>query len=201
MNARGWRVLLIGGPSGLGKSTVAERIGTRAGVPACELDEIARSLPECQAFFEFNRWTTPGEALPFALFATACQAVGRVLHTEVPRLIRDNESLIIEGQWIGPETAARLCEDPSVAAVFVLEDDFEETLAGRIGRKRKNARRGIYQPNEWDRVFARFCHEYGRRLRDECTTLRVPFVERRPLETLAERIAEAAALRPSPFTR
>lgn len=39
-----WTVLLIGGPSGRGKTTAARRIGTRLGVPWLQVDDLRLAL-------------------------------------------------------------------------------------------------------------------------------------------------------------
>ena len=38
--ALGWRVLLLGGASGIGKSTVAMRLGQRLGLPWLQVDDF-----------------------------------------------------------------------------------------------------------------------------------------------------------------
>jgi len=39
-----WRVLLIGGPSGVGKSVVARSIGLRLGIPWLQVDDLRLAL-------------------------------------------------------------------------------------------------------------------------------------------------------------
>ena len=42
-----WQVLLIGGPSGIGKSTVAAEVALRLGVPWLMVDDLRLALQRC----------------------------------------------------------------------------------------------------------------------------------------------------------
>jgi len=62
--ARDWDVLLIGGASGTGKSTVANVLARRFGVPVTPVDDIVTALltlstPEQQPVLH-RFWTEPG---------------------------------------------------------------------------------------------------------------------------------------------
>jgi 2-phosphoglycerate kinase len=118
-------VILIGGPSGVGKSTLAKTAGQSLGMPWLAADDLrlavqalasARTPGICEQglhFFERTPdvWTRPVDELRDAFIA-----IGRLLLPGIAIVARNHlaigEPLIIEGDGILPEVLA----DPDLAA-------------------------------------------------------------------------------------
>jgi 2-phosphoglycerate kinase len=118
-------VILIGGPSGVGKSTLAKTVGQSLGMPWLAVDDLrlavqALASPRTSGILEqglhfFERtpdvWTRPVDELRDAFIA-----IGRLLLPGIGIVARNHlaigEPLIIEGDGILPEVLA----DPDLAA-------------------------------------------------------------------------------------
>jgi 2-phosphoglycerate kinase len=118
-------VILIGGPSGVGKSTLAKTVGQSLGMPWLAVDDLRLAVQALASartsgireqglhFFERTPdvWTRPVDELRDAFIA-----IGRLLLPGIGIVARNHlaigEPLIIEGDGILPEVLA----DPDLAA-------------------------------------------------------------------------------------
>ena len=195
-----WKVLLIGGPSGVGKTLVARQLGLRFGVPWLQVDDLRLSLiwsrvvlpehNEALYFFQNNEaWKgTPQQ------FRDALIAMGNVMSPSIEVVVEShvdtNASVIVEGDAILPSLIAR----PSLQSylkdfqiVIIIEPDEEKLLENMLVRGRG--------------VDAFTCQEqqteahakwlYGQWLTEEARRYQVPVITSRPWETLVERIVDA----------
>ena len=198
-----WSVLLIGGPSGTGKTVLAKQIGLRAGVSWLEVDDLRLALqrsrvilPEhTEALYFFEKtprvWEMPAERLRDGLIA-----VGRVMAPALEVVIENHVDtaapVVIEGDGILPSLFARPpVQDRSVngnvRAVFLVEPEEEVIFANMLARKR-----GIAARTEAElRTEARAKWLFGRWLADEASHYGLPVVEPRPWLTLLERVMMA----------
>ncbi len=198
-----WKVLLIGGPSGVGKTIVARLIGQRLGVPWLEVDDLRLSLqrsrvilPENTAalyFFEEapDVWRLPSEQLRDGLISVA-EIMSPAIEVVIENHVDNAAPIIIEGDGIVSSLFARppvqaRASGGQARAVFLIESDEEVILANMLARGR-----GIDRQSEAEQCTeARTKWLYGQWLAGEARRYNLPVLEPRPWTTLVERIIEA----------
>jgi 2-phosphoglycerate kinase len=195
-----WKVLLIGGSSGVGKTTVAEQIGLHIGISWFQVDDLRLAFqrshvtfPEgTPALYFFtgtpNIWSRSPELLRDGLIA-----VGQVLSPALEVIIENHVDtfapIVIEGDGILPSLFARpsvrtRAIDGSVRSVFLIEPDEEVLLANIMARDR-----GVTGYSEAEQsTQAQAAWLYGQWLAQEARRFCLPVVEARPRSTLVERI-------------
>ncbi len=200
-----WTVLVILGPSGVGKSLAARSIALARGHTWVQVDDLRLAIQASRAmlpvhtdrlsFFEqpSGLWSQPVVQL--------CEAIKDVARLMAPavRIVIDsyvvtNVPMVIEGDGILPDLAL----DP-VLKVHVREgrlrfccvspDSVEELLENMLARGR-----GIDRTVSDDDKLrqAEMNAAYGRWLTAECARRGIPVVTSRPFATLAQRIVSAA---------
>jgi 2-phosphoglycerate kinase len=193
---RGWIVLLIGGASGAGKSSVAYPLARRFGVPVLEIDDIvcaleAMTTPDQQP--ELFYWQThpnafdaapeqimaQGIALAAALEPALAAIIGNHLETDMP--------VVIEGDFLRPAFTvhsgyAGQPADRRVRALFVVEPDADQIVANYASR----------EPDAGEqRKRAEVSVAWSRWLADEAVRHGVPVISARPWHDVLERAAAA----------
>ena len=200
-----WMVLLIGGPSGVDKSTVAEQISRRSGIAWLMVDDLRLALqrsrvvlPErTQALYFFEE--TPGvRRLPSERRRDASIAVGEVMSPAIEVVVENHVdqaiAVIIEGDGILPSLLDRppirmRATNGRIRAIFIIEPDERTLLANMIARGR-----GMTGWSEEEvRNDARAMWLYGQWLADEARRYGAPVLEPRPWQTLVQRVLEASA--------
>lgn len=200
----GWRVLLIGGPSGTGKSMAAERLGLRFGVPWLQVDDLRLALQssrvtlprDTEALYFFEE--TPGVLrLPPERLRDGLIAVGEVMSPAIEVVVENHVDqaapVVIEGDGILPSlfiqpSVRERTADGRARAVFLVEPDEDAILANMLARGR-----GIPGRTEAElRTQARAYWLYGRWLAGEARRHGLPALEPRPWATLVERIMASA---------
>ncbi len=149
-----WTILLVGGSSGVGKTSVARQLGQRLGVPWLQVDDLRLSLqrsltcllPEqtlaALDFFDFHKHPAVWQLSPEQI----CQGLIKVSKAMLPALevvvvnhIDTDAPLIIEGDGILPALFARLSvqnRNGGVQAVFLIEPEEDMIRANIFARKR-----------------------------------------------------------------
>jgi 2-phosphoglycerate kinase len=193
---RGWHVLLLGGASGVGKTTLAYTLGQRYGVNVAELDDIQTALetvttPEQQPLIHFWRTNWP----QFSAFTdqqhvdhfldVSRQVYSSALAAVVANRLDGGRPSIIEGDFILPELAAQAefngqPNDGRVRAVFLDEREEAEIEANIISRQGGDA--SLPARTSWLKAHW---------LRAECDRLGIPTLEARPWSTAADRAIAA----------
>ena len=200
-----WKVLLIGGHSGSGKTIAARRIGLSLGIPWMMADDLrlafARArvtLPEkTEALYVFEQgppfWRLRPEAMRDALIA-----IGEVMSAPLEVIVEnhadhaESDPIVIEGEPILPSLYARPSVRERVAAgavraVFLVESDESAILENISNRARPL---GDQTPDEQP-AEARAKWLLGKWLAREAKNYDLPVIEPRPWETLDQRIAAA----------
>jgi 2-phosphoglycerate kinase len=204
-----WEVLLIGGSSGVGKTTVARRIGRQLGRSVVHVDDLRLAfqhsrvhLPDAAgtaALYFFwdapDVWQRPPAELRDALIAVGA-ALAPAIEIVVANHIDQAEMgpIVIEGDNIVPALVARpmiheLATSGRVRGLFLVEPDEGTLLANSMAR----GRHGFGQTEAEQRTEARAHWLYGQWLADEALRWRMPVLEPRPSETLDERVMAAIA--------
>jgi 2-phosphoglycerate kinase len=201
-----WDVLLIAGPSGVGKSTAAKQIGQRFGVPWLQVDDLRLALQWSQVrmpdpedtrklyFFDSaDVWQLSPERLRDGFIG-----VGEALSPAIAKVITNHvaiaEPIVLEGDGLLPSLLARpeveaWNQGRRVRAVVVTPPDEEAILANMLARGR-----GIPGRSESElQTNARANWLYGEWLAAEARRFGVPVLGTEPQDSLGDRIAVAVA--------
>jgi 2-phosphoglycerate kinase len=200
-----FKVLLIGGCSSVGKSTLAANLAKRLGIPFIAVDDFwmalqratdSASLPELHYFERAGVWRTDPRRL-VAMYFEAATAVCRGIERVVAHHCLRAPPVILEGCWITPQFAAQSSFDgravaSHVRAIFIHEGN-EQALRDRLesdGNPPTEAP-GLEQDN-----FVHMQWLFGQRVRTEAAAQGLPVVDARPFRTLEERALAALDLSP-----
>jgi len=209
-----WQVLLIGGSSGTGKSTVAQALAKKLGISHLLVDDLriavqaVTSPAQLPALHYFLTMEDPS-ALTTEAFVEGLNGVGQALipalrevishHVAVPAVGR----LILEGDGILPEFVNNLTlsdvngraltdVETKVRAVFIHEAEEAQLLGNFMARGW-----GRNQPASAEqRRYVHSIWQFGQRVKAEAERYDQPVISTRPFDTLAQRILAAAQCPP-----
>ena len=192
---RSWQVLLFGGASGVGKTSVSYRLAHAFGVGLTEVDDfhivlMRMTTPAQQPALHFFRLHAAevlrmdGEQMLPHLLDTS-DAMSGALELVIGNHLASSAPVVIEGDWLLPSLALRLAYDGipaagQVRAVFLYEEDEQQIL------RNYRAREGTDQPHR-----ARVSWYHSEWLRREAARLGLPAVPARPWDTVLERVIAA----------
>jgi 2-phosphoglycerate kinase len=193
-----WKVLLIGGHSGTGKTTAARVLAQDFGVALAQVDDFRlvleqTSTPEQQPTLHTLMDVQAADAAPetrCAALIAAAQTVSQALEVVVAHHVATDRPTILEGDGITPAFAAKRfffnldVPEGAVRAVFLIEDDESHLLRNALERGRgfetlPRARQQRQIRQSW---------LYGQWLKSEALGYNLPVVASQPWETLPERI-------------
>lgn len=197
--------MLIGGPSGTGKTIAAKQLALRYDASWLQADDLRLALQrsrvtlprdtEALYFFEEtpNVWQLPPKRLCDALIA-----VGQVMSPSLEVIIENHVDtvapVVIEGDSILPSLFARAsvrdrASSGHIHAVFLVEPEEDTMLANMIARDR-----GITGQTALElRTEARAKWLYGQWLASEAYRHNLPILEPHPWSTLVERVIIATS--------
>ncbi len=194
---RDWQVLLIGGASGVGKTSVSYRLAHHYAVGITEVDDFQVVLermttPEQQPILHYWR-THPDEARgmdeeqQLAFMQSYSRVMAAALDLVIANHIESRAPIVLEGDFVLPSLAVQpaydgIADEGQVRAVFLYEDD-EQQL-----RRNYQAREGQEQPGR-----ARASWRHSEWLRQEAERLGVPAIPARPWDTVLARVIAALA--------
>jgi len=186
--ALGWRVLLIGSASGVGKSTVAMRLGQRLGLPWLQVDDFRLALirsgvpfPDADAVPTFDG---PGGLLRHGkLLSPAIEVV-------IENHIDQGNPAILEGDAILPaiferDSVRRNADSGWLRAIFLYEPE-ERTIRENMQMRGRTLSDTAHAHKNW---------QYSEWLRREAESRGLPTLPVRPWDTLENRILHAAGTR------
>ena len=202
---RAWQVLLLGGASGVGKTSVSYRLAHRYGVGLTEIDDFQVILermttpdqyPELHFFrTRPDEWRRMDEEQRLAHAIRYAEAMACALELVIANHL-DSTPIVLEGDFLLPSLAVQPAYDgiPAtgrVQALFLYEDEEQigRNYLAREGRPQSGRARASWRYSEW--------------LRREAERLGVPTIPARPWDTVLERACAAlppvaAATRPHP---
>jgi len=190
-----WKVFLIGGSSGVGKTIVARQLAKHLSLSLLMLDDVRLALqqatksethPELHVFlnYETEQWRN-SESI-YADWITVGKAMLQPLNAIISHhiIVPDVGAIIIEGDGILPIVSRQFLEPKDVCIVFIVEQDEEQLLHNLQSRGR-----GF---DEWDKLeqegFAHASWLYGQWLAQEANKLELPVINAQPQQTIFERL-------------
>ncbi|WP_063803548.1 hypothetical protein [Streptomyces silvensis] len=193
----GWRVLVVGGASGMGKTGVSRELARRYDVPVVEVDDIveallAVTLPEHLPDVHF--WRTHPQAAGLAPESVVerqiaiAEALAPAIEAVVANHVDTDTPVILEGDYVLPGALSGVLPGPAttegpVRGVFLHEDDTAQVTANYLRREPEAGPQ---------RHRARASVLYGRWLAERARAAGVPVIAPRPWHDLADRAAVAA---------
>jgi 2-phosphoglycerate kinase len=196
---RTWTVLLLGGASGVGKTTIAYQLADLFGVSVLQVDDLQAALerlttPQQQPELHFWR-TNWDEFSAFSdkqlveHFVSVAQGVfGPALEAVIGQHLEDDIPVIVEGDFVTPALGLMDAFDQEadrgrVRGLFLhdAEAQIAANFGGREGDSQEFRAHASWLNGEW--------------LREECARLGVPNLSARPWNSAVER-AVAALLTP-----
>jgi len=195
-----WTVLLVGGSSSTGKSTVARQIGLHLGFPWLEVDDLRLALQQSSVtlpqgtedlyFFTDtpNIWQQSPERLNDGLVAVG-EVMAQAIEVVVANHCDHARPIIVEGDGILPSLAARPLMNRYLMSgqarmVFLVEPDEQILYTNMVARGRGVAEHADVELH----TEARAKWLYGQWLIEEARHYNMPVLAPRPWETLVERI-------------
>ena len=185
-----WQVLLLGGPSGVGKTSVSYRLAQYFRIGITEVDDFQVILERMTTPAEqpiLHYWRTHPEAahLPAEEIVKLTISVGQVMAPALEAVITNHldsyTPVVLEGDFILPVAASSFPEG-QVRAVFLYEESEEQLLQNFLQRETE---RGPQEKR------ARVSWLYGQWLRQEAGRVGALALPARPWGDLFERILTA----------
>ncbi|MGH2551314.1 MAG: hypothetical protein ACRDHN_18150, partial [Thermomicrobiales bacterium] len=197
-----WKVLLIGGASGSGKSYLAHQLGRKLGIPWIQVDDLRLALqfgglvdPEVHSgLFSFLKRRDPHDASLeelVARHATIARMMAPAIEIVIDHHVTTNSPIIIEGDGIAPELLVR--RSGSKVRGFYLEPSDGAELAQNLAERERgsHARNPNHEMHEEvEQVWMRLAWAHQQWLSQEARRLGVPLLSTSPRVTLVERALE-----------
>jgi 2-phosphoglycerate kinase len=200
VDERTWHVLLIGGASGVGKTSVSYRLARHFGVGITAIDDfqvILERMTDPATYPELHLWRRDPQAFlamsedeQLAFMIRYGTVMAEALKYVVANHLEGEPPIVLEGDFLLPAVATMdtFVDQPAegrVRSIFIIEPE-EAQIA-----RNYHAREGEEQPGR-----ARLSWRYSEWLREECARLGVPVVPSRPWDTAFERALDAIAALP-----
>lgn len=198
-----WSVLLIGGASGTGKTTVAKAIARDRGITWVQVDDLRLAMERSEvrlpsaaateALYFFLRtpdvWHLPAARLRDGLIAVG-HAMSEAIAIVTANHIVQGDPVVIEGDSILPAIVEHpelrtFVEAGTLRAVFLAPESEDELLGNMLDRGRGITHRG--ETPEARRA-AETSWRYTQWLEHEAQRRSIPVVSTRPWETLKTRL-------------
>ena len=188
---RSWQVLLLGGPSGVGKTSVSYRLAHHFKIGITEVDDFLVILERMTTPIEqpvLHYWSTHPETvnLPAEEIVKHTIAVGQemapALEAVIANHIESRAPVVLEGDYIPPMLATSFSESSiqsQVRVLFLYEESEEQFRYNFLQREPEN---GLQEKR------AQVSWLYGQWLRREAERVGALTVPARPWSDLFERI-------------
>ncbi len=186
---RNWTVLLIGGASGMGKSSVAYELARLYKVNIIEVDDIFQAvktmttkeiLPAIHYWSTGINWKDSGVSSNVKWLIDVSKEMTPGLKAIVDNHIESDVPVIIEGDFIYPDFAASF-KNPKVKKVYIYEADKNQIIQNYLSR----------EGGELQHFRADISAEYGDWLVDSCTKLGIKVIQAKPWDSVVGRIIES----------
>ena len=186
--SRNWDILIIGGASASGKTSVSRALACLYEIDLVRVDDFQalleatttpKALPAIHYWAAHPNWRDEGIDNAVSRLIDAGQALSPGLTAVVNDHLEENIPMILEGDFILPDFAASF-ENPRIRSLFIHEPSKEQILQNYLSRE------GEVQQFRTD-----VSHSYGNWLTENCLNHDIPVILSRPWNNLMERIINA----------
>lgn len=187
-----WKVLLVGGSSGTGKSLLARHLARHFDIPLTEVDDIRIALqktvdpmvhPDLFTFYDDPDFLQHYDSKTLAnKLVDVGREVWPAFDTLITKHIVCDEPVVFEGDAIIPELLAQRDQN-DIRAVFLWDelDSLKERVQSRNRPGTKEETVGNY---------AEFSYNFGIKLREQAIRHGFAIVQASPVETLMDRVLD-----------
>lgn len=185
MNRCDWKVLLVGGSSGIGKSELTKNLIDKYNVKLIEADDLgclisaistSKSYPALNYWFGDEDWSGKSVEDNVDILASIGEELETGLRAVIDYHIKLNKRVIIEGDFITPQFASSFNTD--VKSIFLFEPIIENIMDNYL--KREGGEPQIFRAN--------ISYEYGLRISNDCKKYGQNLILSRPFHTLFNRV-------------
>jgi 2-phosphoglycerate kinase len=185
-----WTVLLLGGPSGAGKTSVSYRLAQHFGVGLVEIDDLQTALQEMTTPEQIpllHIWKTRPQIhaqsaeLIFDQILAIAEVITPALEALIEKHLNSKRPIILDGDLILPSLLIQPGYAGKVRGVFLYEED-EKQLIDNFARR---------EPGTTQTKRARVSWLYGQWLKEEADRSGIIVLPARPWETIFERIVKS----------
>jgi 2-phosphoglycerate kinase len=190
-----WKVLLIGGASGTGKTSLGYPLAVRLGIPIVEVDDIVEALlamttPDQQPALHYWRTHPEAAGLPpegiLELHLATAEALTAALVAVIANHLETDMPVIFEGDYLVPSLAVRdqfqdIAAEGRVRSVFLHEPDERQLVANYSGREPVTGEQ---------KARAKVSVLFGAWLAAEAVRHGVPMISARPWSSLERRVLD-----------
>lgn len=186
---RNWDVLIIGGSSGSGKTTIAYELAHFYQLNVVKVDDIgqalkamttAETLPMLHYWNTGTSWREAGVAANVEWLINVSKEISPALKAVVENVhLADSEPCIIEGDFIDPKLCAAF-SDGRVKSIFIQEPDADQIVQNYLSRE------GGLQSYR-----AEISCDHGNWLANTCVKYGIPVLKARPWSDLMQRVITA----------
>ena len=180
-----WDILIIGGASGSGKTSISRPLSQLYGVDLVRVDDFQclleaiispEMIPTLHHWKIEPNWSNESVEWVVERLKGVSQAWMLGLRAVIKDRLEESLPMILEGDFILPKLSVSF-DNPRIKTIFVHEPSREQILQNYFSRE------GTHQAHRAD-----ISHAFGNWLKDNCKKHSIPVVESRPWDNLMERV-------------
>ena len=189
--SRDWDILIIGGASGSGKTSISRPLSQFYGIDLVRVDDFQSFLesiitPEMIPTLHYWKielnWRNESVDWVVERLKSISQAWIPGLAAVIKDHLEENIPMILEGDFIHPELSLAI-NNPRIKTIFIHEPSREQIF------QNYHAREGTLQQHRAD-----VSHLYGNWPAEKCTDHGILIIEPRPWENVVDRVIQSLGL-------
>lgn len=188
IDQRNWDILIIGGASGTGKTTIARALARLFQIDLVRVDDFQvlleaittpKTMPALHYWAANPNWRDHGINAAIGRLIDVSQALSPGLAAVIDDHLTENIPMILEGDFILPELCASF-DNPKIKSIFIHEPSLGQILQNYQTRE-----------GESQQFRGQVSHAHGNWLAKSCAEHNIPVIQSRPWNTSIKRITNS----------